>query len=323
MRSKSVREGTDFEFRKPIKPADLDWEQSRPLKPWLVKRGKYELAGFWILDWIELSRTDVANVLCAGGQAEGTPSPQTPKTNSRPKIEAARRAIQALHPRDPPDQVALPNKELVWQVSEKLKELGLPDVKADTILRAAGRRKYANSACRRCCVHIPPPCSIIAPLAKARGHPYRRLATVRRREWRDRSSVRGNGYALSRNLDPQAGGCRGLQAAWAREHASIRHAQVRKLAESLDRFGFVLPILIDAEGRVVAGWGLVLAARRLGLTEVPAVTLTDLAEAELRALRLALNRLADDGRMGSRGSLAGVLRPLADRSPDRARDHRF
>ena len=54
--------------------------------------------------------------------------------------------------------------------------------------------------------------------------------------------------------------------------------QVRKLAGSLDRFGFVLPILIDKEQRVVAGWGLVLAARQMGLTEVPAVSLEDLPE---------------------------------------------
>jgi DNA modification methylase len=69
---------------------------------------------------------------------------------------------------------------------------------------------------------------------------------------------------------------------------------VRKLAASLNRFGFVLPILIDAERRVVAGWGLVLAARQLGLSEVPAVSLTDLSEADLRMLRLALNRITDD-----------------------------
>ena len=47
--------------------------------------------------------------------------------------------------------------------------------------------------------------------------------------------------------------------------------QARKLAASLDRLGFVLPIVIDADARVVvAGWGLVLAARQLGLSEVPA-----------------------------------------------------
>jgi DNA modification methylase len=69
---------------------------------------------------------------------------------------------------------------------------------------------------------------------------------------------------------------------------------VRKLAASLDRFGFVLPILIDPQQRVVAGWGLVLAARQLGLAGMPAVSLTDLSEAELRALRLALNRITED-----------------------------
>jgi len=70
--------------------------------------------------------------------------------------------------------------------------------------------------------------------------------------------------------------------------------QVRKIAASLKRFGFVLPILTDVEGRVVAGWGLVLAARQLGLGEVPAVCLSDLSDAELRTLRLALNRLTND-----------------------------
>jgi DNA methylase len=104
---------------------------------------------------------------------------------------------------------------------------------------------------------------------------------------------RGNGYALSRDLAPQlvpVAGCKAL----GRETRKHPPHQVRKLAASLNRFGFVLPILIDAERRVVAGWGLVLAARQLGLSEVPAVSLTDLSEAELRMLRLALNRITDD-----------------------------
>ena len=103
----------------------------------------------------------------------------------------------------------------------------------------------------------------------------------------------GNGYVLSRDLTPQlvpVAGCKPL----GRESRKHPPQQVRKLAASLDRFGFVLPILIDPEGRVVAGWGLVLAARQLGLSEVPAVSLTDLSEAELRVLRLALNRITDD-----------------------------
>jgi DNA modification methylase len=104
---------------------------------------------------------------------------------------------------------------------------------------------------------------------------------------------RGNGYALSRDLNPRlvpTASCKPL----GREARKHPPQQVRKLAASLDRFGFVLPILIDAEQRVVAGWGLVLAARQLGLSEVPAVSLTDLSEADLRALRLALNRITED-----------------------------
>jgi hypothetical protein len=104
---------------------------------------------------------------------------------------------------------------------------------------------------------------------------------------------RGNGYAVSRNLVPRlvaVAACKPL----GRETRKHPPHQVAKLAASLERFGFVVPILIDADGRVVAGWGLVLAARRLGLADVPAVTVADLDEAELRALRLALNRLADD-----------------------------
>ena len=104
---------------------------------------------------------------------------------------------------------------------------------------------------------------------------------------------RGNGYALSRDLTPQRvplGDLKSLGRA-TRKHSP---QQVSKLAASLKQFGFVLPIVTDADRRVVGGWGLVLAARQLRLREVPAVSLMDLSDAELRLLRLALNRIADD-----------------------------
>src|SRR5262245_10958113 len=104
---------------------------------------------------------------------------------------------------------------------------------------------------------------------------------------------RGNGYALSRDLTPKlvpVAGCKPL----GRQTRKHPPHQLRKLAASLDRFGFVLPILTDGDGRVVAGWALVLAAKQLGLSEVPAISLTDLSAAELRMLRLALNRITDD-----------------------------
>ena len=73
-------------------------------------------------------------------------------------------------------------------------------------------------------------------------------------------------------------------------------AQIRKLQASIEQFGFVLPIVIDATSRVIAGWGLALAAKKLGLPEVPAVTIANLDEAKLRTLQLALNRLSEDSR---------------------------
>jgi DNA modification methylase len=124
---------------------------------------------------------------------------------------------------------------------------------------------------------------------------------------------RGNGYPLWRDLTPQPipiDGCKPL----GRETRKHSPQQLRKLAASIDRFGLVLPILVDSEQRVVAGWGLVLAARQLGLSEVPAVSVTDLADADLRMLRLALNRIADDGAW-DREALALEFSEILDLAP--------
>lgn len=106
-------------------------------------------------------------------------------------------------------------------------------------------------------------------------------------------SSRKNGFAVSRDLNPilvRTGTLKPL----GRETRRHPRRQLNKLAASLDEFGFVLPVIVDGEQRVVAGWGLVLAARQLGLPEVPAVTIADLDDGRLRLLRLALNRLGED-----------------------------
>src|SRR3974377_2069368 len=77
---------------------------------------------------------------------------------------------------------------------------------------------------------------------------------------------------------------------FSRQVRQYSASQIRKLAKSVASFGFVLPILMEEADRVVGGWALVLAAQRLGLTEIPAITVTDLSESELRALRITLNR---------------------------------
>jgi len=76
----------------------------------------------------------------------------------------------------------------------------------------------------------------------------------------------------------------------ARTHSA---KQLKKIAKSIRTFGFVTPILIDREDRIVAGHGRVAAARRLGLTEVPTLCITHLGPEELRAYAIADNRLAE------------------------------
>src|SRR6266853_231451 len=102
---------------------------------------------------------------------------------------------------------------------------------------------------------------------------------------------RDNGFALSRDLSPKLVSLDSLRPLGRETHKHSK-PQIAKLADSLRQFGFVLPIAVDQGGSVIAGWGLVMAARQLGLSEVPAVTIRDLSEAQLRALRLMLNRLA-------------------------------
>ena len=61
----------DFDIPTTIKPDDFDWEQSQPLKPLIVRRGAHDPAGYWYLESIELSRTDVTNALCTTEQPRG------------------------------------------------------------------------------------------------------------------------------------------------------------------------------------------------------------------------------------------------------------
>ncbi len=104
---------------------------------------------------------------------------------------------------------------------------------------------------------------------------------------------RGNGFAVSRDLIPKLVPVMGLSRL-GRDTRKHPPAQIKKLGRFIDRWGFVLPIVIDKAGRVIDGWALVEAAKKLELTAVPAVIIGDLPEAELRALRQALNRVSQD-----------------------------
>jgi ParB-like chromosome segregation protein Spo0J len=69
-------------------------------------------------------------------------------------------------------------------------------------------------------------------------------------------------------------------------------AQVKKIAESIKKFGWITAIVTDADGVIIAGHGRRLAALSLGLTEVPVIVRDDLTPDEVRAARLADNRVA-------------------------------
>lgn len=68
---------------------------------------------------------------------------------------------------------------------------------------------------------------------------------------------------------------------------------VRQLAQSIATFGFNVPVLIDAQRQIIAGHGRLLAAQHLGWTEVPTLTLEHLTPDQVRAYRIADNRLTD------------------------------
>ena len=70
-------------------------------------------------------------------------------------------------------------------------------------------------------------------------------------------------------------------------------AQIDKIARSIEEFGFLVPILIDGDNSIIAGHGRLLAARKLGLAEIPTICIDHLTEAQIRAYRIADNRLTE------------------------------
>lgn len=86
--------------------------------------------------------------------------------------------------------------------------------------------------------------------------------------------------------------------------------QVRQIAQSIQAFGFVVPVLVDAKLRVVAGHGRVMACKLLGRRQVPTISLDHLSETQIRAFAIADNRLTENSEWNDR-LLAEQLRDLA------------
>ncbi|HIF51315.1 MAG TPA: DNA methylase N-4 [Thiotrichaceae bacterium] len=77
----------------------------------------------------------------------------------------------------------------------------------------------------------------------------------------------------------------------ARAHSA---KQIKQITKSIQQFNFINPVIIDENFQIIAGHGRVLAAEHIKLTQVPTIQVTHLTESEIRAYRLADNKLADN-----------------------------
>jgi DNA modification methylase len=79
---------------------------------------------------------------------------------------------------------------------------------------------------------------------------------------------------------------------YARNSRTHSDAQVAQIAASIKEFGWTNPVLIDADGGIIAGHGRIMAGRKLGITEAPCIVLGSLTEPQRRAYVIADNKLA-------------------------------
>ena len=78
----------------------------------------------------------------------------------------------------------------------------------------------------------------------------------------------------------------------ARTHSE---EQIDQIARAIEQWGWTVPCLVDEKGGLIAGHGRVLAAKKLGLDEVPVVVARGWSKAQKRAYVLADNKLTENG----------------------------
>jgi DNA modification methylase len=92
-----------------------------------------------------------------------------------------------------------------------------------------------------------------------------------------------------------------------RRHSDL---QIGQIAQSIESFGFNVPIAIDGKNNVLAGHGRLLAAKKIGWQVVPVIRLTHLTDAQARAFGIADNRLSETSTWDDR-LLGEIFRDLA------------
>lgn len=78
-------------------------------------------------------------------------------------------------------------------------------------------------------------------------------------------------------------------------HNAKKHPpdQVERLARMITEFGFSVPLIVGKDGDLIAGHGRLLAAQSLGMKKLPCVMREDLTEKQIRAFRLADNKITE------------------------------
>ncbi|PBB89547.1 hypothetical protein CK215_26860 [Mesorhizobium sp. WSM3864] len=96
-------------------------------------------------------------------------------------------------------------------------------------------------------------------------------------------------------------------------HAVRNHSirKIRKLLKHFEKYGQILPILIEQGGYVVDGHARLEAAQMAGLSHMSTIDISHLSEADRRALKLAMNRLGEDG-IWSKQALAQEFKFLSE-----------
>lgn len=81
---------------------------------------------------------------------------------------------------------------------------------------------------------------------------------------------------------------------YARNSRTHSENQILQISQSITEFGFTNPILIDAKNEIIAGHGRVLAAKHLGMNEIPCIRLEELTDIQKRAYVIADNKMAEN-----------------------------
>lgn len=91
--------------------------------------------------------------------------------------------------------------------------------------------------------------------------------------------------------------------------------QIKQICQSVSRFGFTSPVVVDENDNIIAGHGRYLAAMEPGLAEIPVLVVSDLSELDKRALAIADNKIAVNAGW-DRAALANELGELANLLPE-------